>query len=64
LHAGIATFMGLICFSTAMLGLELFLVRDDEYTRLNAWLGRASASLSARLRHRLPQGLAARFEER
>ncbi len=37
LHLGIAAFMGLICFSLAMIGLELFLVTDAEYTRIGRW---------------------------
>jgi hypothetical protein len=59
LHLGIATFMGLVCFSIAMIGLELFLLRDEEYDRLEKWLGRLSA-----LRARLPTHLPARTETR
>jgi predicted DCC family thiol-disulfide oxidoreductase YuxK len=33
-HLGIATFMGLITFSTVMVGLELFLITDEEHARL------------------------------
>ncbi len=33
-HLGIAVFMGLITFSTVMIGLELFLISDPEYTRI------------------------------
>jgi hypothetical protein len=36
-HLGIALFMGLVCFSLAMIGLELFLIRDHEYARMRAW---------------------------
>jgi hypothetical protein len=55
MHVGIAMFMGLVCFSTAMIGLELFLITDGEFaalegrlrrwnSRLRAgWLGRGSA---------------------
>lgn len=34
LHMGIALFMGLITFSTVMIGLELFLITDAEYKQL------------------------------
>jgi Vitamin K-dependent gamma-carboxylase len=37
LHLGIAVMMGLIAFSTIMIGLELFLIQDDEYRMLAAW---------------------------
>jgi len=37
MHVGIATLMGLICFSVAMIGLELFLVTDKEYAWFNDW---------------------------
>jgi hypothetical protein len=30
-HIGIATFMGLVAFSTVMIGLELFMITDSEY---------------------------------
>ncbi len=40
MHVGIALFMGLICFSMAMIGLELFLITDPEYAALRR-LGRA-----------------------
>ncbi|HWS56086.1 MAG TPA: DCC1-like thiol-disulfide oxidoreductase family protein [Pyrinomonadaceae bacterium] len=33
-HLGIATFMGLITFSTVMIGMELFLITDGEYGRM------------------------------
>jgi len=36
LHLGIAVVMGLITFSTVMCSLELFLVTDDEWSRLAA----------------------------
>jgi hypothetical protein len=49
-HIGIAVFMGLICFSLAMIGLELFLIHDDEYERMGAWLARRGAWLRGRLR--------------
>jgi hypothetical protein len=43
LHVGIAYTMGLITFTLAMVGLELFLITDEEYARikvfvLNSWL--------------------------
>ena len=43
LHLGIAVMMGLITFSTAMVGLELFLLNDREYARLDEVVGWASA---------------------
>jgi len=33
-HLSIAAFMGLVTFSTVMIGLELFLITDAEYTWL------------------------------
>ncbi len=39
-HVSIAGFMGLITFSTAMIGLELFLITDPEYERIFENLGR------------------------
>jgi hypothetical protein len=50
-HVGIAVFMGLVTFSTAMVGLEACLVTDEEYdalrervsavmARVRGWLGR------------------------
>jgi hypothetical protein len=45
MHLGIAMFMGLIGFSIAMIGLELFLISDREYATIQAagrgWLSRA-----------------------
>ena len=35
-HVGVATFMGLVSFSTVMIGLEGFLISDDEYAYLLA----------------------------
>lgn len=37
LHFGIATMMGLITFSSAMIGLELFLVTDGEYAQIRVF---------------------------
>jgi hypothetical protein len=37
-HVGIALFLGLVTFSVAMLGLLAFLISDQEYARLQAWL--------------------------
>ena len=42
LHLGIAVMMGLLTFSTAMVGLELFILNDREYATLDEWAGRAS----------------------
>ena len=64
MHIGIAGFMGLICFSTAMIGLELFLVRDDEYDALQAWLERCGAAIRARLPGPRPGPAVAQMEER
>lgn len=36
LHAGIAIFMGLITFSSVMIGLELFIISDQEYAMLKS----------------------------
>lgn len=37
-HLGIAVLMGLITFSMVMIGLELFLISDQEYTKIwNRW---------------------------
>ena len=56
-HLGIAVMMGLLTFSTAMVGLELFLLNDREYAKLDEWAGRAKqtgravvASLTTRAR--------------
>jgi hypothetical protein len=39
--SGIGVFMGLICFSLVMIGLELFLITDAEY----AWLATRAVQL-------------------
>jgi hypothetical protein len=49
LHLNIAFFMGLIPFSLVMCGLELFLVTDEEYAKLGAFLRRGASAVSARL---------------
>ena len=33
-HVGIAVLMGLVTFSTVMIGLELFLISDQEYAKI------------------------------
>ena len=38
-HAGIAVFMGLVTFSTVMVGLELFLISDGEYALIASRVG-------------------------
>jgi hypothetical protein len=38
LHLGIAYMMGLIVFSTVMIGLELFLITDEEYRKINMFI--------------------------
>ena len=48
MHVGIGVFMGLICFSTVMIGLELFLVKDAEYALLGEWWARLGSLLRAR----------------
>jgi predicted DCC family thiol-disulfide oxidoreductase YuxK len=56
-HLGIAVFMGLVTFSSIMIGLELFIITDDEYAKLEGYvtafldgtlLGLRSQRLSAR----------------
>ncbi|HEX8119338.1 MAG TPA: hypothetical protein VF521_18820 [Pyrinomonadaceae bacterium] len=47
-HLGVAAFMGLITFSTVMIGLELFLVSDADYARLAARLAEARGWLARR----------------
>ncbi|MCH9683078.1 MAG: hypothetical protein K0V04_16710 [Deltaproteobacteria bacterium] len=37
-HVGIGVFMGLVCFSTVMLGLELFLLTDAEHVKIAGWV--------------------------
>jgi hypothetical protein len=52
-HLGVATFMGLIAFSTVMIGLELFLITDAEYAMLRRWTATAlerARPLAQRLR--------------
>lgn len=49
-HLGIALFMGLLCFSTAMIGLELFLVTDAHYAVLARWWDAFKAWIGPRLR--------------
>lgn len=44
-HIGIAIFMGLICFSLAMIGLELFVVSDSEYSRMAGRFGQVVSRL-------------------
>jgi len=39
-HLGVASFMGLVSFSTAMIGLECFLISDAEYRRMAKLVGR------------------------
>jgi hypothetical protein len=63
MHLGIASFMGLICFSMAMIGLELFLVRDDEYAAFQAWFERRWAAIRAQVPGRRPEPVVARIEE-
>lgn len=45
-HTGIAISMGLVTFATVMIGLELFMISDEEYR----WLGRALRTSLERLR--------------
>lgn len=46
-HIGIAVSMGLLTFSTVMIGLELFLVTDEEYRRLGAFVSRLATRIRA-----------------
>ncbi|AKF84801.1 hypothetical protein MFUL124B02_04635 [Myxococcus fulvus 124B02] len=55
LHLGIAGFMGLVCFSLAMMGLELFLITDEEYARAARWKERFGRALRARFRVSVPK---------
>jgi len=60
-HAGIAVFMGLVTFSTVMIGLELFLFTDHEFAELIAPLKRILGGRrwtgSVRLRAPLREGV-------
>ncbi len=61
LHLGIAVMMGLLTFSTAMIGLELFLLNDTEYARLDGVLRAARVQLAQRwaaVRRSAPRPLA------
>lgn len=55
-HFGIAVFMGLVCFSTVMVGLELFLLTDAEHVRIAGWLRAARERIVAKLPARLQPG--------
>jgi predicted DCC family thiol-disulfide oxidoreductase YuxK len=66
-HLGVMTYMGLISFSTVMMGLELFLITDAEYEQLGRWTADAGRRgeaavlrladwLSRRLRPAVPRG--------
>src|SRR5262249_20800077 len=48
-HLGIAFFMGLVTFSTVMIGLELVLISDTEYR----WLGVTLADIWRQVLRRL-----------
>ena len=61
-HLGIAIFMGLVTFSTVMIGLDLIFISDGEYARMEQTIRRALTLLVARLKnqsqshhHRSPQ---------
>jgi len=47
-HLGVASFMGLVSFSIAMVGLECFLISDAEYVRLAAIAHRQIAAANRR----------------
>jgi hypothetical protein len=49
-HFGIAIFMGLITFSTVMIGLDLMFISDREYAKIEDVMRRALTLLVARLR--------------
>jgi len=53
-HLGIAFFMGLITFSTVMIGLEFALITDPEYQRFTSGLSRLYKKLVSDERHLLP----------
>jgi len=50
-HLGIAIFMGLITFSTVMIGLDLIFISDREYDKTEEVMRRALTSLAARLKN-------------
>jgi hypothetical protein len=55
-HVGVATFMGLVSFSTVMIGLEGFLISDDEYVFLLALSRRLRKWMNQKWRFgRIPQ---------
>lgn len=54
-HLGVAVFMGLVTFSTVMIGLELFLISDPEYANVEA---RTRAALSRLRRFLRPAAFA------
>jgi hypothetical protein len=49
-HIGVAAFMGLVTFSTVMIGLELFLISDAEFEKI----GELLSSIPALLKRGLP----------
>jgi hypothetical protein len=48
-HLGIATFMGLVAFSTVMIGLDLFMITDDEYEAIFSRFHSAISAIKQRL---------------
>jgi len=48
-HLGIATFMGLVTFSTVMIGLDLMFISDREYAKMEQVIRRALTLLVSRL---------------
>lgn len=48
-HLGIGVFMGLVTFSTMMIGAEAFLLDDAEWRRIAAWLRRGREALIQRV---------------
>ena len=49
-HLAIAVFLGLVTFSTVMIGLDLFFVSDAEYARLLAFSKRVQAQAACKAR--------------
>lgn len=60
-HLGIAVFMGLITFSTVMIGLELFLISDSEYARIRERVQWVRGRVVLHLRAKTPTAPALRL---
>lgn len=53
-HVGIGVFMGLVTFSTVMIGLDLIFISDDEYSKIEAVTRRTLKLLLGRLQSLSP----------